>query len=177
MKSLLATVTIVLSSISYAVDMPTPQFGDIVRNSDGTIRYMFQSSEYMKSIGKPLPNGELGAVEYCASLGQHLPTAREQAQLSASLHAKGIIEVAQYSNEPGYYLVKATDPDGKLDQFYFNFVGYERPDSDLGNNWFWSSSVGPNDTNSAFVHDGIYGEVNYVNFRNWGYAVRCVTDR
>ena len=76
------------------------------------------------------------AVSYCANQGMHLPSARELAQLSASLGAAGISETPK-----GYYLVSAKNADGKVDNFYFNYSGYKRPQGDLGNNWFWSSSV------------------------------------
>jgi hypothetical protein len=109
----------------------TPQFGDIVKNSDGSIRYM---SQYL-------------ATEYCSSQGMRLPSAREFAQLSQSLGAKGIKEFNEFPNESaakkaGYYPVLATRWN-EHDGFYFSNQGYNRPTGELGNNRFFSYSHNP----------------------------------
>ena len=158
---------------------PSPQIGDIARNTDGSIRYMDQAD----------------AINYCAcdsdharkDLGcttapnsNHLPSARELAQL-ASQHctsdllgkepcgAAGISETA----EDGYKQVSAKNADGKNDSFYFNYSGYQQPAGDLGNNWFWSSSVNSIDSDGAFDLYGGYGFVGNVSRRKFSDAVRC----
>jgi hypothetical protein len=131
---------------------PSPQIGDIARNTDGSIRYMNQAD----------------AINYCASQGQHLPSARELAQLAQSMGAAGISETAK----DGYYLVNAVNADGKYDSFYFNYSGYQQPAGDLGNNWFWSSSVDSSNSGGAFVLRGHYGFV-YYGPRGLSDAVRC----
>ena len=45
-------------------DVITPRLGTGVF-SDGHVRTMVQSAEYMKTTGEPLPKGKDGAVEYC----------------------------------------------------------------------------------------------------------------
>jgi uncharacterized protein (TIGR02145 family) len=134
---------------------PPPQFGDIARNADGSVRYMNQ----------------FDAVSYCASQGMHLPRIRELAQLAVSLGAAGISETPK----DGYNLMTAKNADGKVDNFYFNYAGYKRPQGDLGNNWFWSSSDYSDDPYFSYVFDGSNGVV-YVDYGVTSYhAVRCVT--
>jgi hypothetical protein len=77
------------------------------------------------------------ALKACTDQNKHLPTARELAGISQSMGAKGI----SATNGPGYYLVSALNPDGKIDRFYFNPAGYDRPRKELAYNWFWSSSL------------------------------------
>ncbi len=108
------------------------------------------------------------AIKYCASQGQHLPSARELAQLATSRGAAGISETAKN----GYYQVNAKNADGKVDSFYFRNSGYIRPADDLGNNWFWSSSVVLNRPDYAFDLYGGNGHVGYV-YRDNLHAVRC----
>lgn len=52
-------------------------WGDAVKNEYGLIRQMVQSSEYLKQIGRPLPKGQIGAKEYCESIGARLPSEKE----------------------------------------------------------------------------------------------------
>lgn len=134
-----------------------PQFGDIARNADGSVRYMNQYD----------------AVSYCASQGIHLPSARELAQLSQSMGAAGVSETAK----DGYNLISAKNADGKIDNFYFNYAGYSRPTGDLGNNWLWSSSVNSYGSDYAYGLYGSYGDVDYVYHTYLYGAVRCVVGR
>jgi hypothetical protein len=110
-----------------------------------------------------------------------LPTARELAQVSQSLGAQGIIEVKDVSEkdkENGYYLLKGSDSEGNSDHFYFSHKGYERPAGDLGIKWFWSSSVHPHFSNSAYSLYGVWGHVDYVGRSvDSNSAVRCVRSR
>jgi len=137
---------------------PTPVFLDLVKNADGSVKTMNQSD----------------AVHYCASQGAHLPSARELAQLSTSLGAKGIVDSCG-SSDISCYSVKATNADGNEDSFEFSYDGYQRPAGEMGNNWFWSSSAYSNVSDFAFFLNGSGGEVAYV-YRNGHYAVRCVID-
>lgn len=137
---------------------PKPVFLDIVKNADGSVKTMNQSD----------------AVHYCASQGAHLPSARELAQLSTSLGAKGIVDACG-SSDISCYSVKATNADGNEDSFEFSYDGYQRPAGEMGNNWFWSSSAYLNVSDFAFFLNGSGGEVAYV-YRNGHYAVRCVID-
>jgi hypothetical protein len=115
------------------------EFTDIVRNTDGSIRYMNQSD----------------AINYCASQGLHLPSIRELAQLSQSMGAAGISQTAK----DGYYHVNAKNADGKADSFYFRYAGYNRPAGDLGDIWFWSSSVDLYDPDFGFILYGYDGAI------------------
>lgn len=130
------------------------QFSDIARKADGTIRYMNQGD----------------AINYCANQGQHLPSARELAQLATSMGAAGILET---SVGPGYtHLVRARNADGKVDVFYYSYAGYKPPVGDLGNQWFWSSSREYNDY--GFGLYGNYGEIKALTRIHELRAVRCV---
>ena len=118
---------------------PSPQVGDIVRNNEGSILYMRQAD----------------AISYCKSQGQHLPSAREFAQLAQSQGAAGISEKAK----PGYYQVNATNADGKADTFYFSSAGYNRPAGDLGKYTLWSSSINSNQGETEFLFFANSGDV------------------
>lgn len=139
---------------------PTPVIGDIVRNTDGSIRYMNQYD----------------AVQYCANQGMHLPSARELAQLSMNLGAKGILEMHDIKNghvPEGYHHVKAKNADGKDDSFYFNDVGYQPTKGDLGHSWLWSSSVCSDISDFAYGQSGDYGSIGFVIRYDDNVAVRC----
>ena len=127
-------------------------WGDIVRNEDGSIRKMVQSSEYMKEIGSPLPEGKLGAKEYCESIGARLPSKEEFTQLREYMGAR--------TGTP---------------------KGYSHHDDkilpNLKNHWFWSSSVYPDNACSAYDFYGTDGVIYYGNRVNDGDAVRCVVGR
>ncbi len=138
---------------------PTPGFLDIVKNADGSVKTMNQSD----------------AVDYCTSQGAQLPSARELAQLSTSLGAKGIVDACG-SSDISCFSIKATNADGNEDSFDFSYAGYQRPAGEMGNNWFWSSSAYSNVSDFAFFLNGSGGEVAYV-YRNGHYAVRCVSGR
>ncbi|MFA6238121.1 MAG: hypothetical protein WC635_12380 [Bacteriovorax sp.] len=158
MKKTICLLALFISTMA-AAGSPPP-FSDIIRNADGSIREMVQSSEYLKSVGQSLPNGELGALEYCASQGMRLPTIREWLQLAASLGAPEIIEVSQYRGEPNYYLAKVQTPDGGVDSFYVGSPwasGYQRPEGDLGKGYFWSSSVHPDAWKTLHIFNSTLG--------------------
>ncbi len=152
MKFHLIFTSVLLAGLSAAAD---PQFGDIVRNTDGSIRYMNQSD----------------AINYCTSQGQHLPSAREFAQLAQSLGAAGISETAK----DGYYQdVSAKNADGKADSFYFSNAGYKRPAEDSGDNGFWSSSVSSHIySDYAYVFWSYSAYIGDWNRFSDHYAVRC----
>jgi hypothetical protein len=128
-----------------------PELTDIVKDADGRIRLMNQYD----------------AESYCRNEGSRLPTARELALESQRLGAQGISETPK----DGYYLVKDSDGATNPDHFYFSYKGYERPAGELGDHWFWSSSVSPY---YAYLLNGDHGGIG-LNDRSTPYgAVRCM---
>jgi len=116
------------------------------------------------------------AEKICLDKGMRLPTARELALVSQSLGAQGISK----TKKGGYYLVKGSDSAGNPDHFYFSNKGYKRPAGDLGNKWFWSSSVHPDASDNAYGLNGLNGGIAYYYYRSYDYvyyAVRCVRSR
>lgn len=135
-----------------------PTFLDIARNADGSVKYMYLAD----------------AIQYCSDQGAHLPSARELAQLSMSLGARGIVDSCGSDSE--CYPVKANNADGSSDSFNFSYARYQRPAGDLGDSWYWSSSVYPGFLGGAFHLSGRHGFLDAFNrFRK--YAVRCVSGR
>ncbi len=128
-------------------------WGDIVKNEDGSVREMVHSSQYMKEIGRPLPrplpNGTLGAKEYCESIGARLPSKKEFTRL-------------------GGYLGSGSD------QGYSHHDDQILPN--LSDHWFWSSLVYPYDTDLVYVFVGSNGNVDGHSCTLNG-AVRCVVSR
>lgn len=122
------------------------------------------------------------AIDYCVSVGAHLPSARELAQLSRSQGAKGILSDSEYvtekrgSDKGKAYQITAKNLDEKIDNFNFSYAGYQRPSDSLGNHWFWSSSVNPYDSYYAFYFYGVIGVVD-IDVRDNFSAVRCVAGR
>jgi uncharacterized protein (TIGR02145 family) len=111
--------------------------------------------------------------------GNHLPSALELAQISQSLGSS--LSYQDSINTEGQYLVSATNPDKTRDRFYFNYKGYyHRPKGDLGNFWFWSSSVFTDNTDQVWVLYGVDGGVTVDN-GTVSYpsqlAVLCVRDQ
>ena len=148
--------------------------------------------------GKVLIMNQYDAEKYCANLEKdgktdwRLPTVREQALLSQSMGAKGIketqfaeikssdarvsAEITQMGKDNYYPIYKKNAAGDTVVDFYFNYSGYQKPDGDLGQNWFWSSSVHPYDSSFAYVLSGRYGSVSY-DSRDDSHAVRCVRSR
>jgi hypothetical protein len=132
------------------------------------------------------------AERTCREQGTRLPTARELAVYSQSLGARGIRETAhpgvvtsdttvraeiEQMDRDGYYPIYVANSSGQIAvDFYFNYSGYQRPAGDLGNLWFWSSSVHPVVSDSAYSLDGDGGYIAYVSRSDGTYnsAVRCV---
>ena len=149
---------------------PIPQIGDIARNTDGSIRYMDQADAISYcACDSDHARKDLGCTT--APNSNHLPSARELAQLAQSMGAAGISETAK----DGYDPVNAVNADGKNDSFYFNYSGYQQPAGDLGNNWFWSSSVVSNNSDRSGNAFFLYGDNGVVgNYpRGHHYSVRC----
>jgi hypothetical protein len=140
--------------------------------------------------GKVLYMNHPDAVKYCEKDGKRLPTVREQALLSQSMGSKGLKETtfadiktsdAKVSaeitqmNKDGYYAFYKKNQAGEtVVDFYFNYNGYKKPTGDLGENYFWSSSVHPVYSSYAYELFGCGGYIYY------GYdygAVRCVRSR
>jgi hypothetical protein len=107
--------------------------------------------------------------------GTHLPTIRELTSLAKAQGSK-ILELAEVQGEPpfGYHLVEATNPDGKIDRFYYNSYGYRRPDGEaLRRNGFWSTSLSMNPI-YAFEFSGDIGYPYSVHRGQFDFAVRCL---
>ena len=113
---------------------------------------MVHSSEYMKQLGRPLPEGQLGAKEYCESIGARLPSIEEFISLREDMGA-------QPETNEGY--------SHHNDKILPNLSGY----------WFWSSSVYPdNSPYGAYDFNGSFGDIGY-GYRIYYVAVRCVVGR
>ena len=162
-----------------------PVFGEIVKKDSSIEKICFHVG-YANSCLMTYEN----ALNYCSNLepkgSQHLPSARELALLSASLGAKGILEVDEYKakkaageNVSDYYLVDTQKADGSLDdQFYFNPSGYKRPAGELGQEGIWSVSISPRYPEGVFTLNAENGAVGYYWFRrDVMTAVRCVRSR
>ena len=117
------------------------------------------------------------AIQYCASSGARLPSARELAEYSMSLGAKGISEIADGKPDDSYYLISSINADGTLDRFYFSKVGFQLPERFEGENGVWSSSIFVGRADLAYFLFGGTGGVStyyrYVRFM----AIRCVLDQ
>lgn len=122
------------------------------------------------------------AIEACTRHGMRLPTVRKLAELSQAQGAKGILEITEVKDQAipgGYYLVDSKNPDGNIDQFYFNRDGYNTPGGDLGRKWFWSSSVGPSSGSGGYYSFGLNGNSGGIGTGNGGYdglIARCFID-
>ena len=140
-----------------------PAFLDIARHANGKVKYMNHKD----------------AVQYCANQGAHLPSTRELAQLSTSLGAKGIVDSCG-TDKNCRKIIYIHNTDDSKDEFYFSSSGYSRPAGDLGNNWFWSSSV-YSGFYYPFIFDGFNGHVGGINTdapdSSNIEAVLCVSDR
>ncbi len=146
-------------------------WGDIVKNDDNgngviedseSIRYMVQSSEYMASIGKPLPAGVLGAKEYCESIGAELPSREDFARLRGYMGAT----TAASAYEGTDYLPQV------LPHLFRN------ADGRLVSNHFWTSPPHPDNLDYAYVFYGRSGHI-YIVRRDYAndYTARCVVPR
>lgn len=134
------------------------------------------------------------AEKHCTAKGSRMPTAREFVQMSQSMGARGIRETAHKNlntDDPKvqaeikamevdtfYAIYTKNDQDELVVDFYFSFSDYKRPEGDLGNFWFWSSSVHPYypDSTVAYLFGGQYGGIAS-NLRSIDAAVRCVAQR
>ena len=149
-----------------------PAFGSIVKKDATSEKYCSNGS----NTGEICYMTQQNAIDYCASQQNHLPSAIEMALLSQSFQAKGL-----YSNCPNNdsrcYHIRAKNLDQSIDEFNFSYWGYTQPEGDLGNNWFWTSSVDPDSPDVGFIFDGEAGDVNH-NYNHIYYsAVRCVAGR
>ncbi len=157
----------------------TPKFLDVVRKSDGTVRFM----QYQEGR------------EYCESRGYRLPTARELAMLSASQGARGFMtECAPLDQYCTRFEVVNFGPkhdvDLTLDEeeaFFFSYEGYKTPSGDHGKYHFLSSSVRANEESQDYnvgqgyvTLEGARGILTTVHTTGGllgMVAVRCVSDK
>lgn len=83
------------------------------------------------------------AMNYCASIGGHVPTSREDVCL---LPARGTVAVEASEKpmaQPGYYLVESRNPDGSFDRFLMNHSAYQRPANETEDHAIWTASIPP----------------------------------
>ncbi len=122
------------------------------------------------------------AVEYCAGQGNHLPSARELAQLAKmSFGVRGIVDSCGWDSK--CYSIKAINNDGSPDEFCYSNDGYQRPPDDLGID-LWSSSA-QEDVRYGWIFENNYNwkglissALRYYDGRwNKRIAVRCVLGR
>lgn len=155
--SFLAIAILIVSPFVFGAESSqTPSFLDIARNGDGSVKLMSQNE----------------AFEYCAKQGTHLPSARELAQLSMSFGARGIVSSCGSDVRCGR--VRTEHSRYSPENFFFSDAGYQRPAGDLGNYWFWSSSVDTYAYGFGWVMYGSSGSIviayNNTDHKN---AVRC----
>jgi hypothetical protein len=172
--------------------------GDIVKENDD-VSHMTQSQAYDYCLNQN-PESERKAIKEALDKNQipakgiYLPLARQLAQYSQTLGARGISETAHPGMVRSAEAVKTEiaemDKDGFLPifaknsagqpvvDFYFNYSGYQRPAGDLGNYFFWSSSVHPDYFDGAYNLNGD-GFIFFA-YRSdcyYGSAVRCARSR
>ncbi|RZA05181.1 MAG: hypothetical protein EOP11_13385 [Proteobacteria bacterium] len=124
--------------------------------------------------GLPLLISQGAALRGCAKLNLRLPTMRELAELAQSRGAMGILEIAQAlpqtepenlpwehsrdgSEAATYFLVKALDPDGKQDLFYYNPRGYQAPSLPAERGFLLTSSLNELGITHGFGLNGANG--------------------
>ncbi len=152
----------------------TSIIADTAKNSDGSVKLMNYQD----------------ALDHCTRQEMRLPSARELAELSQSLGAKGIKETifpnTKVNDEvraertqnlsQGYYAIYSTNAKGEQTiDFYFSESGYQKPSNELGEFWFWSSSH--ISTNKNVVY-GLSGSEGFLGFGSLDptyvyFAVRC----
>lgn len=113
-----------------------PELGNFIRNTDGSVKKQLNHYQTTKQ---------------CKALGRRLPTAREFA-VEATKYGAEILEFDEVypgDTPSGFKLISALNPDGKLDKFYYSMTYYKSPiyTHTLS---MWSSSVSPEDPNSAY---------------------------
>ncbi len=176
-KAILLLVAILTSSLSFAELSIGPEIGDIERDDRGNV---------LKKINY------YAASRHCEAKGSRLPTAREYAQLSRSMGAKGIKETAHESKnwdeviamrKENFTPIWALDNQDKVwVDFYFNSSGYELPEDHPRNGWgksyaLWTSSVNPQSVNTnMYIFYENRGTLTYTYPHDTrGMAVRCMS--
>jgi hypothetical protein len=154
-----------------------PVLGEILRDENGEVLHL----------------NHWDAERKCHLRGGRLPTARELAEYSQGLGARGIRETShpgmsttdwrtvrseiEQMGRDGYYPIYVTNRLGQQAvDFYFNYSGYQCPTNESGSFWFWSSSVRPEDTNDAYSLSSDVGVVGHVprRYDASSSAVRCM---
>lgn len=137
------------------------RFHDIAKYDDGSAMFLTYDE----------------AVQYCFDHGARLPTARELAQLSWSLGAKGIIEISKGRPDLSYVLINAVDRKGAKDAFYFSNQGYQQLQGSTYNWLFWSSSISAGRWMNPYFLDGKYGDISSLVPHDHRVSVRCISDK
>ena len=131
------------------------------------------------AAGKVKTMTQADAIQYCASQGNHLPSARELVQLMVSMGAKGIVNACGIGDHCDH--LDAINVDGSQDSFNVSYAGFNPTDPEM-NNMFWSSSVETSDsiTEGLVLNGdqggGVGGLVDLNPHSRW-VAVRCVSGR
>jgi hypothetical protein len=160
--------------------------------------YVPQNADFGKMDGDGYlrkPDGSLALMNFyyarkACPAGFRLPTFRELAEESVAYGAK--IEEIDHTKPKdgpycdGSYYVSVKMPDGKVDDFCFEYeTGYSRPDGVFGRHWFWSSSIAPGNSDNqprmayGFGGGGRGGSIATMHETNpmWTESVRCTIQR
>lgn len=161
---LLLTSFFAFGGTNSSIKTVAPNFGEVVKNADGTILAMNFSD----------------AIQYCKNAKGHLPTSREWAALATSNGAKGVLEVSDFKNDKGYRLIQVHNEEGQttaetqFDQFYYSTEGYPIQTGDDRFN-FWSTEDGQVYSSDKYVFSCAEGWLSGFNSRRADLnAVRCV---
>lgn len=111
------------------------------------------------------------AISHCEAKGSRLPTAQEYAEHATALGAREIREKAI----AGYSKIEVLDSEGRRSHFYYNYQGYEPPESeeDIDSLWFWSSSVYSRSPDSAYLFVDRHGLLAF-GYRHIDHGVHCI---
>ena len=146
-------------------------FGDIIRKDATNEQYCLAADE----VGGICRMTQRQAINYCASIGQDLPNVQEFVMLAMSLGAQGFRESCKNGEDDCYPIIDK-NYDFEFGKNYSS-TGYQRPQGDLGNAWFWSSSGSSYSDAVSYVFRGSTGFLNFNGFHLSHYAVRCVSGR
>jgi hypothetical protein len=114
---------------------------------------------------------QANAQNICANLGHRLPTVREFAMIAQLQGAQGISQ----TYKPGYTFINGLYNEGAPDPFFYSHRGYRPTSSDLAFNFYWTSSIHPNDPRYSYSYFAESGEFIFEQRNNsLNMAVRCV---
>lgn len=116
------------------------------------------------AAGEVCRMNQYDALAACLSLGRHLPTTREFAELSVARGAKGFKSLEEFAalnkaDRAGYYKVENLNPGEREETFYFNHSGYVTPEGGPEGVFepLWTASVVPSHQDYAHVFYPTWG--------------------